>query len=922
MKKFPKKYEFKYPWREYQARVLNELDGHFDDHKLNVVAAPGSGKTVLGIEVMLRKNKPTVILAPTLAIRNQWADRLTELFVQQEKTPEWVSFDIKSPKLVTIITYQALHMAFKNAVNARSTTPEEDPDEELDDGQLNLFEPEAILPAAKAQQQLKKITAAGIQTLVLDEAHHLRSEWWETLKFFVAKIEGVETVSLTATPPYDVPPNEWKNYQELCGPIDIEVGVPELVAKADLCPHQDYVVLSRPTFLEKKLLDGFRSDVSEFMRSLYTNNELIQSISKLPALEDPEKHTEQILDNVPYYLAAASFMRATGQKLDKGALKILTGKKYISVPKFDEEGAEILLGHALYRDDFLQENYPELIAGLKKRLKSISAIERRQVQLRSTKSLQRLLVSSISKFDSINDIVRHESSNRRGGLRMVVLADYIRKEYLSEYESGEGQFNKIGVIPIFESIRRENKKSVNKIAVLTGTIMIIPTTCMSRAKEAAQSIGIKESNYRFRKLKHDRDYLVLSISGNNNHQKVALITELFETGEINIIVGTAALLGEGWDAPTLNSLILASYVGSYMFSNQMRGRAIRIDKSRPEKVASIWHLVAVNPDDQYGDTDYSIMRRRFRAFVGVSYDQPFIESGTDRLEMPKWRHLQNNPRREIGKYNAKVFGLSSQYERWREQWSNALKIAKDGKLAHELDVPKAQMPKNYVLFQTIESLIFASLITAFIYIEQIIFSLLGELRYSGEGAGGFLYILAISVVGVILFFGYKILRLVWYLFRNGSTKKHVKSITETITRSFYETGTIKTRPEQVLYRVGNNGSNSELKLYGGTPHEQQLVLDAFEQVIGKLNNPRYIVVRHSMISFLRIRRNDYHAVPDLLATRKKLALSFSRHWGEQVGSHKLIFTRNAGGRKLLLRARLKASSRAFIKRAERKEKWV
>ena len=40
MQEFPEKYVFKYPWREYQARVLRELDGHFDDQKLNVVAAP------------------------------------------------------------------------------------------------------------------------------------------------------------------------------------------------------------------------------------------------------------------------------------------------------------------------------------------------------------------------------------------------------------------------------------------------------------------------------------------------------------------------------------------------------------------------------------------------------------------------------------------------------------------------------------------------------------------------------------------------------------------------------------------------------------------------------------------------------------------------------------------------------------------
>jgi hypothetical protein len=38
----------------------------------------------------------------------------------------------------------------------------------------------------------------------------------------------------------DVSPFEWQRYEELCGPVDAEVSVPELVLEGDLCPHQDY----------------------------------------------------------------------------------------------------------------------------------------------------------------------------------------------------------------------------------------------------------------------------------------------------------------------------------------------------------------------------------------------------------------------------------------------------------------------------------------------------------------------------------------------------------------------------------------------------------------------------------------------------------------------------------------------------------
>ena len=42
--------EFKGTWRRYQARVLEHADRYMADGKIHIVAAPGSGKTTLGIE--------------------------------------------------------------------------------------------------------------------------------------------------------------------------------------------------------------------------------------------------------------------------------------------------------------------------------------------------------------------------------------------------------------------------------------------------------------------------------------------------------------------------------------------------------------------------------------------------------------------------------------------------------------------------------------------------------------------------------------------------------------------------------------------------------------------------------------------------------------------------------------------------------
>ena len=53
---------FKGTWRNYQARVLEHADRYMADGKIHIVAAPGSGKTTLGIELIRRMNGKALIL--------------------------------------------------------------------------------------------------------------------------------------------------------------------------------------------------------------------------------------------------------------------------------------------------------------------------------------------------------------------------------------------------------------------------------------------------------------------------------------------------------------------------------------------------------------------------------------------------------------------------------------------------------------------------------------------------------------------------------------------------------------------------------------------------------------------------------------------------------------------------------------------
>ena len=72
--------KFSGSWRPYQERVLKELDHHLEDGCVHVVAAPGAGKTVLGLEIVQRLGEYALVLTPRTAIRDQWIKAFSNLY--------------------------------------------------------------------------------------------------------------------------------------------------------------------------------------------------------------------------------------------------------------------------------------------------------------------------------------------------------------------------------------------------------------------------------------------------------------------------------------------------------------------------------------------------------------------------------------------------------------------------------------------------------------------------------------------------------------------------------------------------------------------------------------------------------------------------------------------------------------------------
>ena len=104
-----------------------------------------------------------------------------------------------------------------------------------------------------------------------------------------------------------------------------------------------------------------------------------------------------------------------------------------------------------------------------------------------------------------------------------------------------------------------------KLGVLSGSLVLIPVTARNTLLNLSKTLGI--DNLSCSNLIYDDNYLIVNINETLKHHIVRLVTQIFEQGEIEVLIGTKSLLGEGWDAPSINSLILASFVGSYVFLN-------------------------------------------------------------------------------------------------------------------------------------------------------------------------------------------------------------------------------------------------------------------------------------------------------------------------------------------------------------------
>jgi len=602
------------------------------------------------------------------------------------------------------------------------------------------------------------------------------------------------------------------------------------------------------------------------------------------------------------------FLHAAGREIPHPVLKTL-GLSYKQIPTLKLEWLEVLLSHCLYSDFENFQSNEQILKLLRRELLEIGAIERRKVKLRDPSDHLKLLTTSITKLNSIEQIVRLESSSLGAELRCVILTDFIRRAEMPKSTGEVAVCEDIGIVPIFESLRRAALSDI-RLGVLSGSLVVIPNSAEPILRQAATGLGIEPRDLSISPLSHDPDYSSVEIRGEYYRGSVRLITSVFERGGITVLVGTKSLLGEGWDAPCINTLVLASFVGSFVLSNQMRGRSIRVDSAQPQKTANIWHLVCVEPGLFGPGDDYELLVRRCSAFAGVNSAAPVVENGTERLGFghPPFSSDQ------IAKINTQTCRRALDRAGLRQQWQDALDAGSIKQMTDGLKAPDASLPRGFVLTNTIAALLIQAAYIAVAILEYF-GRMLGRVRTSQDFWSFAALLLGIAA---IVSLPWSLIAL-WRLIRHGTPERSIKQIGRAVLEALEYEGSIDQQAGLFRVYADRNGDGTVFCwIGGGTGKEQATFLRALREILSPIDNPRYLLARRKI---WKVFREDYFAVPDALARKKEVAEVFTQHWKRLVGPVELVCTRTPEGRKVLLRARNHSLSAAFQKRAERVSSW-
>jgi hypothetical protein len=422
---------------------------------------------------------------------------------------------------------------------------------------------------------------------------------------------------------------------------------------------------------------------------------------------------------------------------------------------------------------------------------------------------------------------------------------------------------------------------------------------------------------------------------------VGLVSRLFEAGTCQVMVGTRALLGEGWDAPSANTLIDLTSVTTATGVQQLRGRILRLDPAWPTKTAHAYDVVCMDQSLERGGIEFERLVRRHDRTWGIvppgGDHAGDVVRGLDHLDPDLVRELlalaweeasltiatgglrpirQPWQRLDLAAANRRTAAAVPDRDAVRELWrvgqpyDNAIDWFSRLRL-RALDfrtVARIQDTLRALLFRVV-AILGVGLASGWVWT-------VGTSWPQGR---------AIGVVAGLLVAALLNARSIWRLIRALLVDQPPDAIVGDASRavlgSLRRTGLVSGRltNESIAVETLPDGTMTVAIRDRSAGEDSEIFARALEELFGPVRSPRYLIRRDDgrmpwlplQVVWLPLRamlrrgreRPVYHAVPSLLGVNRERAEAFAAEWRRWVGGGGLVLARSAEGREVLALAR-------------------
>ncbi len=587
-------------WRRFQEVALAQLlsAAMRGDQRLQLVAPPGSGKTLMGLYVAFQLGRPVVVLCNTRAIVAQWRAAFLRFGISErpdfDDLTDLVATDLpradERMPLLTVTTYQAFTRQ-RPAKLARG----EDVSERL-------------APTVLAQHD--RYGRSG-PLLVLDECHHLRAWWGDVLADFVARWPDSAVLGLTATPPVDAPADERRRFEKLVTDVTHEIPLVGAVREGLLVPFRDLAVFVRPGEEEAQALAGCEAGLQAWLEEA---REGVGDATQRPGHADawvpgllhhvrercvrPGRRTltctdflELIDRDADFAIALVRYLHACGESWPAEVYPMpemafpLTRADVLAV--VDDYLVAVLV-------DAASRHAKARVESLRAALKPLNVRVRTDGLRGQGDGVEDVFGRARARFVAASRILRREWALLGTDVCAAVICDFERTALGGQRVEDTAGFVP-GAIGAFRAVAADPELQELLPMLATGSERWLPAALVPALSErlGALSVGLVQSPLDPATVGTTRQTFVQVRLPGHEGKLLGAMTGLLERDHSHCVVGTRALLGEGWDCTTLNTLVDLTSSRSHVAVNQLRGRVLRQDPERPEKVAHIWDVVAV-----------------------------------------------------------------------------------------------------------------------------------------------------------------------------------------------------------------------------------------------------------------------------------------------------------------------------------------